>query len=310
MKLAYISHPSCALHKISEQHPECPERLRSIQQELERTQLIQQLISLEATPANKQQLTAAHSASYVDHIFENAPNQGETLFIDGDTSMNSDSLEAAQHAAGAVILGIDQVMSGDTDAAFCAVRPPGHHAERNTGMGFCIFNSIAVGAYHAIEQHNLERIAIIDFDVHHGNGSEDIFRDESKVLLCSSYQHPFYPFSGDLNREHELLNMPLKSGTDSTTFRDRYTEECFPALEAFKPQLILISAGFDAHIADPLASLQLVEEDYHWVTEQLMNIAKRHCDGKIVSSLEGGYELAALGRSVAAHVKALLGQAF
>ncbi|MBX2857352.1 MAG: histone deacetylase family protein [Cellvibrionaceae bacterium] len=309
MTTAYITHPSTEQHKISENHPECPERIWAIHDALIGSRLMDLLLPITAAPAQRAQLELAHGKDYVDFIFAAQPTADQPVQIDPDTAMNTHTLEAALHAAGAVALAVDKVMAGEINNAFCAVRPPGHHAERNRGMGFCIFNSIAVGAYQALEKHQLSRVAIVDFDVHHGNGSEDIFQDEARVLFCSSYQHPFYPYSGGANVENRRLNIPLTSGTASQQFREAYEQHCFPTLEAFKPELILISAGFDAHTADPLASLCLDEADFAWVTAQLMQIAAKNADGKIVSSLEGGYELGALGRSAAAHVKELLGAA-
>ena len=221
--------------------------------------------------------------------------------------MNSHSLSAALRAAGAVVLGVDMVMSGQTSAAFCNVRPPGHHAEYNKAMGFCIFNNIAVGAAHALHMHRLQRIAIVDFDVHHGNGTEDIFRDVPKILFCSTFQHPFYPHTGADNISKNIVNVALPAGTDSQAFRDAVESIWLPNLEAFKPELILISAGFDAHIEDDMANLCLVDQDFFWVTSKIKTIADKYAKGRIVSTLEGGYALPALGRSVIAHINALLG---
>ena len=306
MTTAYITHPSTKQHQISDNHPECPERLWAIHDALISHRLMDLLLPLTAAPAERAQLTFAHDKRYLDFIFAAEPSPNHTVQIDPDTAMNTHTLEAALHAAGAVTLAIDKVLAAEVNNAFCAVRPPGHHAERHRGMGFCIFNSIAVGAYHALEQHGLSRVAIVDFDVHHGNGTENIFENEPRVLLCSSYQHPFYPYSGGENVANQRVNMPLQAGASSQAFREAYTTQCLPALEAFKPELLLISAGFDAHQADPLASLALSEEDFAWITAELASIARKHCGGKIVSSLEGGYELSALGRCVAAHVKQLI----
>jgi acetoin utilization deacetylase AcuC-like enzyme len=219
--------------------------------------------------------------------------------------MNPHSLTAARHAAGAVVLATDLVISGECRTAFCAVRPPGHHAERNRAMGFCLFNNVAVGAAHALSQ-GVARVAIVDFDVHHGNGTEDIFSDDPRVLMVSTFQHPLYPYSGLDNPAPNMVNVPLSAGTGSTGFRDAVTEHWLPALERHRPEVIFVSAGFDAHREDPLAGLKLVEDDYAWVTRQLVAIAARHAKGRIVSTLEGGYGLSALGRSATEHIRELV----
>jgi acetoin utilization deacetylase AcuC-like enzyme len=220
--------------------------------------------------------------------------------------MNPHTLEAALRAAGAAVLGTDLVIGGKAEAAFCAVRPPGHHAERARAMGFCFFNNVAVGAAHALEHHGLARVAIADFDVHHGNGTEDIFRNEARVLMVSIFQHPFYPGSGIEGRSERMVNIPLAAGSSGKEFRAAVTEEWLPALERFAPQMLFVSAGFDAHRDDEMAMLRLVEADYAWVTQQLRSVAARHAHGRIVSLLEGGYELGALSRSVAAHLENLI----
>jgi acetoin utilization deacetylase AcuC-like enzyme len=220
--------------------------------------------------------------------------------------MNPHTLNAALRAAGAGVLAVDLIMAGSIEAAFCSIRPPGHHAERDRAMGFCFFNNVAVATAHALSQYGLQRIAIVDFDVHHGNGTEHIFLDNEQVLLCSTFQHPFYPYSGaDTQRAH-IINVPLANGSGSAAFREAVTQHWLPALRAQRPQLILISAGFDAHIEDDMAGLRLTEHDYAWVTQQIRELADQHCQGHIVSMLEGGYALSALGRSVVAHIKALL----
>ena len=219
--------------------------------------------------------------------------------------MNPHSLTAARHAAGAVVLATDLVLSGECRTAFCAVRPPGHHAERNRAMGFCLFNNVAVGAAHALAQ-GVARVAIVDFDVHHGNGTEDIFSDDPRVLMVSTFQHPLYPYSGLDNPAPNMVNIPLSAGTGSAGFRDAVTDHWLPALERHRPEVIFVSAGFDAHREDPLAGLKLVEDDYAWVTRQLVAIAARHAKGRIVSTLEGGYGLSALGRSATEHIRELV----
>jgi len=231
----------------------------------------------------------------------------ELVWLDPDTAMNPHSAEAALHAAGAAVLGVDLAMSGEAGCAFCNVRPPGHHAERGRAMGFCLFNNVAVGAAHALEEHALERVAILDFDVHHGNGTEDIFAGERRILFCSTFQHPYYPYSGTGACADNVVNVPLPAGTDGKVFRDAVTEHWLPRVEAFAPQLVMVSAGFDAHREDELAQLRLVEDDYAWVTTEIKRLADTHASGRIVSSLEGGYALGALGRSVVAHLNAMLG---
>lgn len=287
-------------------HPESPDRLSAIEDRLIASGLDMVLQHHNAPMATREQLYRVHDAEYVEQIFRLSPQKGH-VEIDPDTSMNPHTLKAALRAAGAMVLGVDLVMSGKTSAAFCNVRPPGHHAEHNKAMGFCIFNNIAVGAAHALHDYNLERVAIIDFDVHHGNGTEDIFKDEPKVLLCSIFQHPFYPYTGSNTRSEHIINVPLPVGTDSKKFREAVTSHWLPKLEAFQPELILISAGFDAHIEDDMSGLHLVEEDYGWVTTQIKNIADKYAQGRVVSTLEGGYAFSALGRSAAAHINALLG---
>ncbi|KPJ90442.1 MAG: deacetylase, partial [Gammaproteobacteria bacterium SG8_11] len=224
---------------------------------------------------------------------------------DPDTAMNEHSLNAALRAAGAVVLGVDLLMSGKEQCAFCNVRPPGHHAEHNRAMGFCFFNNIAVGAAHALQHYGLQRIAIVDFDVHYGNGTEDIFRAEPRVMVFSTFQHPFYPYSGADTHLPNMINVPLPAGTRSAPYREAVEQYWLPALRKFKPELIMISAGFDAHCDDHMAGLCLVDEDYAWVTRHIKNIAAETAQGRIISTLEGGYELDALGRSVHAHLAVL-----
>jgi acetoin utilization deacetylase AcuC-like enzyme len=302
--VSLITHPVCQEHEAEGYHPEQPARLSAIHQELERSGLGQRLQSHEAVPASKEQLERAHSPAHVAEVFARVPAQG-VAYMDPDTFMNPRSLDAALRAAGAVVQGVDQVMSGEATAVFCAVRPPGHHAERHRAMGFCLFNNVAVGAAHALAEHGLERVAIVDFDVHHGNGTEDIFRDEPRLLLCSSFQHPFYPGTGSTTVSDHIRNMPLAAGTDGEQYRQRVTAEWLPALDEYRPQLIFFSAGFDAHRDDPLGGLKFDESDFAWITGEVKQIAERHAEGRMVSTLEGGYNLEALGKSVAAHIEAL-----
>ena len=306
MTISIISHPDCALHEMGAHHPESPARLSAIEDQLLASGLDIILQHHEAPLATREQLYRVHDVDYVEQIFLRSPKEGQT-WLDPDTAINPFSLSAALRAAGAAVLGVDLVMNAESSAVFCNVRPPGHHAEHDRAMGFCIFNNVAVGAAHALQVYKLKRIAIVDFDVHHGNGSEDIFREEPKVLFCSTYQHPFYPFSGNENSAQHIVDVPLPAGTDGPAFRDAVTTHWLPRLEAFQPELVLISAGFDAHVEDDMAGLKLTEQDYAWVTTEVKKIADKYAEGRIVSTLEGGYALSALGRSVAAHVNALLG---
>ncbi len=286
-------------------HPECPDRLDAINDRLISSGIEGHLVRHTAPPAEREQLERAHSADYIDALEAASPEEG-LHYIDPDTALNPHSLDAARHGAGAVVLATDLVLRGDCSRAFCAVRPPGHHAERGRAMGFCIFNNVAVGALHAIEAYGLERVAIVDFDVHHGNGTEHIFTGDDRVLMVGTFQHPLYPYSGFDTKERNMVNVPLSAGSGSDAFRAAVTNKWLPALEAHAPELIIISAGFDAHREDPLASLRFTEADYAWVTRTLVEVANRHAKGRIVSSLEGGYNLSALGRSATEHVRELL----
>lgn len=307
MTIAFISHPDCALHEMGAHHPECPARLSAIQDQIIASGLEFAVRNYEAPLATREQLCRVHDRDYVDDIFQRAPQDTGQIWLDPDTSMMTDSLNAALRAAGAVILGVDLVMSGKEQAVFCNVRPPGHHAERARTMGFCIFNNVAVGAAYARDEFGVKKLAILDFDVHHGNGTEDIFREESAVMFCSTFQHPFYPHTGaDLISEH-IVNAPLPAGANGAAFKEAIESHWLPKLHEFQPELILISAGFDAHLEDDMANLCLTEQDYAWVTKEIKSIADTYAQGRIVSSLEGGYALSALGRSVATHLDALLG---
>ncbi len=304
MHCAYITHPEFLKHDMGADHPECPARVHAIQDQLIASGLFDYLTHYEAPKATKEDLARVHTAEYIDMVFAKSPQTG-LIDLDGDTSMNPFTLNAALHAVGAVIKGVDLVMSGTMETAFCNIRPPGHHAGRASASGFCIFNNVAAAAAYALEKHGLQRIAIADFDVHHGEGTEDIFRDDPRVMMCSTFQHPYYPFCGADSSSEHIINVPLAARSTGADFRAAVTEHWLPALERFQPQLILISAGFDAHWEDDMGGLALRENDYFWVTETLKEVAKRHADGRIVSALEGGYALHALGRSVMNHIKSL-----
>lgn len=305
MSVALISHPDCLLHDMGQSHPEQPARIRSIEEHLIQSGLDSLLVKYSAPVVSGEQLLRVHDAKYIEHVFHSAPQDG-LVSLDPDTFMNKFSLSAALRAAGAVAYGVDLIMEGKVNAAFCNVRPPGHHAERAHAMGFCIFNNIAVGAAHAIEQYQLKRVAIIDFDVHHGNGTEDIIKNNKKIMLCSSFQHPFYPYSGYDTKSKHIINVPLTVGTTGETFRAKVEEFWLNPLMKFKPEMIFISAGFDGYIKDPLSDLMLTESDYAWVTHEIKKIANYSAHGRIVSSLEGGYDLEGLGSCAVAHIQALI----
>ena len=308
MITAYITHPRCMDHHMGPQHPESPLRLEAIRARLALAGVLQQTMQSEAKPATDEQLLRVHPARHLHALDKCVPDAGLVTIDEGDTLMNPHSLDAARVAAGAVVRGVDQVFRHQADNVFCAVRPPGHHAEASDAMGFCFYNNVAVGAAHAREQYGAQRIAILDFDVHQCNGTIDIFKDHRDVLICTSFQYPFYPWRYLRSEHHNVVNTPLEAGCDSTAFRRAIEDNWLPALHAFKPDLVLLSAGFDAHRDDPMAELNLDEADYHWITRLAMEIAALYADNRLVSVLEGGYDTEALGRCAEAHVKALLGQ--
>src|SRR6202051_1935405 len=290
MKTAYITHGDCLRHEMGAGHPECPDRLNAVNEEMRSTGLLEELRGLEAPLASADDLKRVHRAAYVDAIFEAAPSEGYVQ-LDPDTAMNQYSLAAAQRAAGAGVLAVDEVMAGRSLNAFCAVRPCGHHATQVRSMGFCIFNNIGVAAAYALEKKGLERVAIIDFDVHHGNGTEDMFSPpqwRERVLMASFFQHPFYPNSGTANPASNMINVPLAEGSGGAAAKQAIEAQWLPALESFKPEMIFISAGFDAHREDLLGGMALVEADYAWMTTRLKQFAERYAHGRIVSCLEGG----------------------
>jgi len=306
VKTLYYSHPDFLFHQTGTGHPECPDRIRSIEQALaapEFSGLIRQSPPL----GTERQIRLIHSQSHIDTILKAMPTQGEH-YLDQDTVLSPGSRLAAFRAVGAVCDAVDKVLAGKADNAFCAIRPPGHHAEPEQAMGFCLFNNIAIAASYALHHYQLGRIAIVDFDVHHGNGTQAAFYHQPKVVYTSSHEMPHYPGTGHPSETGvgNIINVPLTAGDSGVEFRQKYRSMILPALKNFKPDLLLISAGFDAHKDDPLASIMLVEDDFKWITEELMAIADSCCKGRIISALEGGYHLKALAASVAIHVKTLM----
>lgn len=304
-KTALITHQDCTLHEISAGHPERPQRIGAVLDQLVEQGLFEMLHRFEATEAGREHLLRAHPSSYVDHLFDVAPTQG-SVQLDADTAMNEYSLRAALLGVGAGLQAVDLVVDGDFSSAFCCVRPPGHHAERSEAMGFCFFGSIAIAALYGLQKPGINRTAIIDFDVHHGNGTEDLIGDNEDIFFCSTFQYPLYPGKYGKNVPGRKINIPLAAGSDGAVFKNAMEEQCFPALREYAPDLIFVSAGFDAHADDPLAALEFVEEDFAWVTRELVKIAGDTANGRVVSMLEGGYDLPALGRSAAAHVRELV----
>jgi acetoin utilization deacetylase AcuC-like enzyme len=312
MTTAIYSHPDCASHEMGPGHPECPARLSAIKDQLIASRIDRFLDHREAPTADIADITRVHTQDAVALIRDNVPPMSDRhsgyYSIDGDTSLNAHSWKAALRAAGAAVAATDAVIAGELENAFCATRPPGHHARPTGAMGFCLFNNVAIAARHALEVHGLQRVAIVDFDVHHGNGTEEAFEDEPRVLMVSFFQHPFYPGSGvrrDARAHPNLVNVPVPAYTKGDVVRQLVTEKWLPALHAHRPEMIFISAGFDAHREDDLGQMGLVEADYTWMTQEIMTVAKQYAQGRIVSCLEGGYNLSALGRSVVAHVRAL-----
>ena len=307
MLSAYISHPDCLKHDMGPGHPECPERLHAIADMLLSKGYSDFMVPYDAPQASVEQLTRAHSALYVNELLARAPTEGYER-LDPDTLMNPHTVPAALRAAGAAVLATDLVLRGEVATAFCNIRPPGHHAERGACMGFCFFNNVAVGIRHALDMHGLERVALVDFDVHHGNGSADILAGDERVLMCSIYEKGLYPLGpGEQPGGSNMVHVGMDSRTGSAEFRALVDATWMPALEAFRPQLIYISAGFDAHREDDMGNLGLLDADYEWVTQRLLDLARRHAQGRVVSCLEGGYVMSTLARSAAAHVKVLIG---
>ena len=301
---AFITHRDCWLHNMGEHHPESPERLAAINDRLIAAGLDMYLAFHDAPLATVEQLSRAHPREHVEEILASVPEHG-IRHLDPDTAMSPGTMKAALRSAGAGVLATDLVLSGEVENAFCAIRPPGHHAEAAKAMGFCFFNNVAVAARHALEEHGLKRVAVVDFDVHHGNGTEDIFKDDPRVLMVSIFQHPFYPYSGDQDPAPNMLNVPVPAYTKGMDIREVVEMMWIPRLEEFQPEMMFISAGFDAHREDDMGQLGLTEQDFSWITQRLKDVARRYCKGRIVSCLEGGYIPSALARSVEAHLRVL-----
>ena len=306
MTTAIYSHPLCHQHEMGSFHPECPARIEMIEDQLISSRIDGYLDFRLAPEASFDDIARAHTPETILLVKDNTPaDPGKYFAVDDDTSLNMYSWQAALRAAGAGVAAVDAVLAGEINNAFCLVRPIGHHARPNMPMGFCVFNNIAIAAKHALEVHKLERVAIVDFDVHHGNGTDETFSNDPRVLMVGFYQEALYPFPDKGPDRAHMINVAVPAGTKGDVIREIVTEQWLPALHAHRPQLILISAGFDAHREDPLGGMELVEDDYAWMTHQIMNVAQQHAQGRIVSFLEGGYNLSALARSAVAHIKAL-----
>ena len=313
MSTAYISHPDFMKHEMGRHHPECPERLNAIQDRLLISGVDLGLTQITAAQAPLADIELAHDRMYIaslrglsDQLVEDMAAGGPAYgHLDADTAINAWTWQAALSAAGAAISATDAVLAGELENAFCAVRPPGHHAERAKAGGFCFFNNVAIAAKYALERHGLKRVAVVDFDVHHGNGTEDILSGDERVLMVSFFQHPFYPHSGTEHPAANMVNIPVPAYTKGMEVRELIDTHWVPRLEAFKPELIFISAGFDAHREDDMGQMGLTEQDYSWITYRIREVAARHAQGRIVSCLEGGYDLSALSRSVEAHLRVL-----
>ncbi|HZF77261.1 MAG TPA: histone deacetylase family protein [Acetobacteraceae bacterium] len=307
MSVLLLTHRACLHHDPGPHHPECPDRLRAVLRALEREEFAH-LLRDEAPQATVEQLSRVHPERYVQAILSVRPEPDDSVALDGDTIMSWGSAEAALRAAGAAVAGVDAVCRGEVRRVFCATRPPGHHAEPNRPMGFCLFANAAVAARHAQAVHGIAKVAVVDFDVHHGNGTQACFEQDASLFYASSHQWPLYPGTGDAHETGvgNIVNALLPPGADGTAFRNAWEREVLPALEAFAPGLLVISAGFDAHARDPLAQLRVREADFAWLTERLCHLADRHCGGRLVSILEGGYDLDALAASTAAHVRVLM----
>lgn len=306
MSTAYISHPDCHAHDTGQEHPECASRLSAIEDKLLQSGISDFLRHVDAPEVTQAQLLRAHTPGYLAMIDAMMPKQGYAR-LDPDTVVSPETLPAAKRAAGAVVAAVDMIMSGDIQNAFCSVRPPGHHAERSRALGFCIFNNLAVGATHALEQHGVKRLAVVDFDVHQGNGTEDILIGDDRVLYCSIFQHPFFPYTPIPQNSDRVVSIPLDATAKSAEFRAAITDHWLPALQRFQPEIIFVSAGFDAHIDDDMSYISLTDADFKWVIEEISKVAEVSAGGRIVSVLEGGYELYSLARCVESHLRVLMG---
>jgi acetoin utilization deacetylase AcuC-like enzyme len=312
-KTGYFTHPDCKRHDMGRGHPECPQRLDAIDDRMLASGLLDAVDRREAPLASTELLELAHDRMHVASVLglaeelrqQEDAGGSELLHIDPDTAMNRYTWNAVLRAAGAAIAATDAVMAGELANAFCATRPPGHHATRQRAMGFCVFNNVAIAARYALERHGLKRVAVVDFDVHHGNGTEDILAGDERVLMVGLFQHPFYPYSGFGEHADNMVNLPIPAFTRGPAIREQIEKHWLPRLDEFKPEMIFVSAGFDAHRDDDLGQLGLVEADYTWITQQIKAVAEKYARGRIVSCLEGGYNLGALARSVEAHVRAL-----
>ena len=306
MRTAYVSHSDCRKHDTGTGHPEHARRLSAIEDQFVATGLFDVLNRVDAAEVSEEQLLRVHTRHHIETVDSMMPRSGYVRF-DEDTVISPGSLMAARRAAGAVVTAVDLVIAGGMESAFCGVRPPGHHAETERAMGFCLYNNIAIGAAHALEHHGLKKVAILDFDVHQGNGTEEAFEDNDRVLFCSTFQHPFYPFTRPLDNAANRVNVPLEATARSKEFRAAVMGHWLPALTEFQPELVFVSAGFDAHRDDDMSNVGLTDADFRWVTEQIVDVAARSASGRIVSALEGGYELHSLARCVEAHVRVLMG---
>jgi len=306
LRTAYISHRDCHAHDTGEAHPECASRLSAIEDRFVSTALFDVLRYYDAPEVTEDQLLRVHTPGHLELVRASAPESGYAR-LDPDTVISPATLPAARRAAGAVVLAADLVMSGEMESAFCGVRPPGHHAESRQAMGFCVYNNIAVGVAHALAAHGVQRAAVIDFDVHQGNGTEEIFSQEPRVLFCSTFQHPFFPYTPLLENAPNRVNVPLDATAKSEQFREAVTGHWLPALEQFKPEIVFVSAGFDAHRDDDMSHVSLTDQDFRWVTEQIVKVAESSASGRIISVLEGGYELNSLARCVETQVRVLMG---
>lgn len=306
MSTAFISHPDCHDHDTGEGHPENAMRLSAIEDRLLSSRISDFIRYLDAPEVTREQLLRAHSAEYLDMIDAVMPRKGYSR-LDPDTVISPGTLQAARRAAGSVILAVDQIMSGQISNAFCSVRPPGHHAERDRALGFCIYSNLAIGVMHALEQYGLKKVAVVDFDVHQGNGTEDILIGDDRVLYCSTFQHPFFPYTSLPENSERVISIPLDASAKSAEFRSAVSDHWLPALERFQPEMIFVSAGFDAHRDDDMSYISLTDADFRWIIEEIVRIADISASGRIVSTLEGGYEIHSLARCVETHMRVLMG---